>query len=250
MEGVTISPEFAEWFPDVSFDGVAAQFPLALEEHRKRTLVCKETLTNPAGQALTVYFKVYASRKRALDGFARRSRALCEAANLDRFDAWGIRTPGVVARGYRRRVGGLCADQSFIITRAADAEALVDWWTSKKLPASAEVRDGIIKELAGQTRVLHKQRFFHQDLKWRNLLVNEAYQLWWIDCPSGHFGRFPWRLTHGRMKDLATLDILGKDRCTPEERRLFLSVYLGTQDEGILERWARMVVNYCEKRFR
>ena len=247
---MTISPEFAAWFPEATFDGVAAQFPLAIEAHRNRTLVCKETLTNPSGESLTVYFKVYASRRRAFDGFARRSRALREASNLDRFEAWGIRTPGVVARGYRRRCGGLCADQSIIITRAAEAESLVNWWTSKELPASAEVRSAIIKELAEQTRVLHQQRFFHQDLKWRNLLVDEAHQLWWIDCPSGHFGRFPWRLTHGRVKDLACLDIVGKDRCTPEERRYFLSVYLDTQDYTIIGRWAQIVESYREKRFR
>lgn len=249
MEGVAISQEFEAWFPDKSFHGVAGQFPLEIESHRKRTLVCKETLASPGRETLTVYFKVYASRSRVLDGFARRSRALNEAANLDRFDAWGIRTPGVVARGYRRRLGGLCADQSFIITRAADAQSLVERWASKTMPECGEVRNAVIRELAEQTRVMHEQRFFHQDLKWRNLLVDEASQLWWIDCPSGHFGRFPWRFVHGRMKDLASLDHVGKDRCTPEERRLFLSVYLGTQEEDVIERWARLVVKYREKRF-
>ena len=249
MEGVTISPGFEPWFPSVSFDDVAGQFPLDLESHRKRTLVCQETLTCAAGKSISVYFKVYASRRSAFDGFARRSRALNEAANLDRFHAWGIRTPGVVARGYRRGLGGLCANQSFIVTQAIEARSLVDWWTGQEMPESDELRKAIIKELAEQTRVLHAQRFFHQDLKWRNLLVDEAHKLWWIDCPSGHFGRFPWRQTHGRMKDLASLDHVGKDRCTPDERRYFLSVYLGTSDESVIDGWARMVVRYREQRF-
>ncbi len=34
-----MGPGFGAWLPDVGCDGGAAQFPLALEEHRKRTLV-------------------------------------------------------------------------------------------------------------------------------------------------------------------------------------------------------------------
>lgn len=249
-EGIEIASGYEGWFQEQTFDGIASRFPLDLSAHRKRTLVCCETLASASGERLTVYFKVYASCSKASSGLFRRSRALCEAENLDRFKAWGIRTPDVVARGYRRRLGGLCSGQSFIITQAIEADSLLEFWKDVEMPCLAEDRLAMVSELAQQTRTLHAQQFYHQDLKWRNVLVDGEHKIWWIDCPSGHFGRFAWRQRHGRIKDLATLDIVAVDRCSAEERRHFISVYLDTDSDELIERWARDVVAYREKRFR
>ena len=198
MESTHISERYRSWFPESSFDAIARRFPVNLAEHRKRTVVSQTTLTDTAGEILDVYFKAYASRANAIDGCARKSRAVCEARNLGRFHAWGIRSAEVVACGYRRRLMGLCADQSFIITRAIpQGQPLQDWWTGLETPLSQELRRKLITELGMQTRALHAQGFYHQDLKWRNVLVDREHQLWWIDCPSGHYGRFPWRHVHG-----------------------------------------------------
>jgi thiamine kinase-like enzyme len=37
--------------------------------------------------------------------------------------------------------------------------------------------DGISRQLAGYTRTMHDHRFTHNDLKWRNLLIDDQAQL-------------------------------------------------------------------------
>ena len=101
-EGIQIAPAFQSWFPKTDFDALTDRFPIDLKKHCKRTQVSETTLTNAAGKSLTVFYKVYASRAKPLHGFARRSRALREAANLDFIRSLGIPVPDVVARGYRR----------------------------------------------------------------------------------------------------------------------------------------------------
>jgi hypothetical protein len=39
---------------------------------------------------------------------------------------------------------------------------------------------------------MHDQRFTHNDLKWRNLLIDDQAQLFLIDCPNGDFWRGFW----------------------------------------------------------
>jgi len=45
----------------------------------------------------------------------------------------------------------------------------------------------ISRQLAKCTRTLHDHHFTHNDLKWRNLLVNDKAELFFIDCPTGSF---------------------------------------------------------------
>lgn len=252
MDGIWISPAYRSWFPDESIrslGSLASLFGIDLAKHRKRTLVTQGTLTNPAGETLHLHFKVYATRLNTFHGLARRSRGVLEARNLINFSRWEIRAPDVLAWGYRRRAAGLCSDQSFLMTRTVPgAIALREHWTGLEQPNSPLVRRQIIDQLARQTRTLHARRFFHQDLKWRNLLVDRENAVYWIDCPNGYFGRFPPRQRHGRIKDLATLDKVAKDRCSESERRRFLGVYLDTEDEAIIDQWARAVVHYRDRR--
>lgn len=201
------------------------------------------------GESLDAYFKTYATCRHAWDGLGRRSRAVWEARNLENFRRWGIPAPKVVAWGYRRRGWGCCSDRSFLITETVPgARPLRDVWLSLDSPAATSWRESVIDQLALQTRTLHGHRCFHQDLKWRNLLVDDEARLAWIDCPKGYVSRWRWRQRHGRIKDLATLDKVAVHRCTESERRRFLTVYLKTEDEAEIDRWARAVVAYRRRR--
>ncbi|MFT4636722.1 MAG: hypothetical protein ACI8T1_000028 [Verrucomicrobiales bacterium] len=253
MESITISPKYQRWFPSQahhSLSALADHFQIDLSSHRKRTKVWRVTHNDAHHGPLDVFVKAYATRTRFLDGFARRSRGLVEARHLESFQQWGITTPDVVASGFRRRLGGVCSDQSIIVTKAIPSLALLEFWIGLESPSSSEIRTKIIDALARQTRTLHAQHFFHQDLKWRNLLVDEEHRVFWIDCPSGYSSSIPWRQRHGRIKDLATLDMIAKDRCTEIERRRFIGVYLDTEDKSLIEQWAKAVLSYSSRRFR
>ncbi len=47
----------------------------------------------------------------------------------------------------------------------------------------------VSRQLAEYTRTMHDQRFTHNDLKWRNLLIDDQQTLYLIDCPNGDFWR-------------------------------------------------------------
>ncbi len=250
---VHIAPAFASWFPaDAcrSLEALATFLGMDLRGHVKRTKVHRSEWNNDAGEALTVYFKVYASRKRPWSGLGRRARALRECRNLRFFAEIGIPTPALVAWGSERRSAGLCSDRSFLITEAVPgARSLKEIWPSREKAPDEETRRAWITTLAQQTRRLHQVHFFHQDLKWRNLLIDQADHLVWIDCPAGYQTGLRWRRQRGRIKDLATLDLRAHQRCTEEDRRLFLQVYLECDDPTVVDQWANRVIAYRKRRF-
>jgi hypothetical protein len=66
---------------------------------------------------------------------------------------------------------------------------------------------------------MHDARFFHNDLKWRNILVEEKNppHVFFIDCPAGG-RRVKWRSRRCLVKDLACLDKVGKYTLTRTQR--------------------------------
>ena len=251
---IQVSPEFDGWFPRDGRRSIEAMAQLArldVRKHRKRSLVSACTLRDAEGKPLEVYFKAYARRRHLFDGFARQSLGRVEARNLENFGQLGIRTPKVVAWGARRSLAGLASELSFLITEAVpESLALRDYWAGLDLPLDPVLRQKVIDELATQTRKLHAARFFHQDLKWRNLLVDGDTNVWWIDCPNGYTSGLAPRQRHGRIKDLATLDIVAKERCTEQERLRFVQVYLNEMKvTKNVKSWSKRVVRYRERRF-
>jgi Ser/Thr protein kinase RdoA (MazF antagonist) len=84
----------------------------------------------------------------------------------------------------------------------------------------------ISAQLAGITRTLHDHRFIHNDLKWRNVLVDDHDRLYLIDCPLGDF----WRgnlLQHRIIKDIANLDRIAKYKLSRTQRLRFFLKYTG-----------------------
>ena len=254
---IHINPVYASWFPKSvrgSIEAMARHANLDVSQHRKRSLVKASTLKDDQGRPLNIHFKAYAKRSHAFDGFARQSIGRIEAETLQNFQRWHIRTPDVIAWGTRRSLFGLASDLSFIITQSApDTLTLLDYWLSLDQPAESTTRNHIIDTLAEQTRQLHAKRFYHRDLKWRNVLIDRQGslpQVWWIDCPSGHFSRLGPRQKHGRIKDLATLDMVARKRCTKEERLRFVQVYLNEPSiTATVEAWAKAVDRYRQTRF-
>ena len=96
-------------------------------------------------------------------------------------------------------------------------------------PVYCSRRDSIIDQLSHFTRAMHAQHFYHQDLKWRNILARidgDQTELFWIDCPKGDFTRSTIHQSRRALKDCATLDKLGRLHCTKEERLRFVAGYL------------------------
>lgn len=84
----------------------------------------------------------------------------------------------------------------------------------------------ISRQLASYTRTLHGHRFTHNDLKWRNLLVNDNAELFFIDCPTGSFWWGP-LLRYRIIKDLACLDKVAKRVLSRTQRLRFYLQYRG-----------------------
>jgi hypothetical protein len=86
----------------------------------------------------------------------------------------------------------------------------------------------VLHQVATITRTLHDAGFAHNDLKWRNLLVNggELPTVYLIDCPSGGYW---WGvlLRYRIIKDLACLDKVGKYQLSRSQRLRFYLDYAG-----------------------
>ena len=104
-----------------------------------------------------------------------------------------------------------------------------------KLAATADVRlrrldwvRHVSLQVARATRMMHDQGFTHNDLKWRNLLVDDQAlaNVYLIDCPAGSFWWGP-MLRYRIIKDLACLDKLAKHHLSRSGRLAFYKMYLG-----------------------
>ncbi|MEY1662252.1 lipopolysaccharide kinase InaA family protein [Isoalcanivorax beigongshangi] len=174
------------------------------------------------------YIKRYWNRnhRRGWRDYLRHPRVQREWENLARFAAWHIPTASVVANGLERRQWGFV--RGAMITREiASTESLAT------LAERADPRFDqpgwvarISRQVADITRTLHRQRFAHNDLKWRNLLVDHNDIVYLIDCPTGTFWRGPF-LQHRIAKDLACLDKLGRRHLSSAQRLAFYRHYRG-----------------------
>ena len=86
-------------------------------------------------------------------------------------------------------------------------------------------------QVAEVTRLLHQNSFAHNDLKWRNIMIDvkaEFPQIYLIDCPSGM--KWPWPfLSYRIIKDLACLDKRAKYELSNKQRLAFYKDYAQCQ---------------------
>ena len=170
------------------------------------------------------YVKRYRNNGTGLRKYAAKPRIKAEWQNLKRFAKWGIPTAQVIAQGLERRAGAFV--RGAMITREIpDTRDLADLANSKSplLQDRAWVQQ-VSVQVAHATRVMHDHSFTHNDLKWRNLLVDKQSQVYLIDCPAGTFW---WgaMLRYRIIKDLACLDKVAQYQLSQTQRLRFYLQY-------------------------
>jgi len=175
-------------------------------------------------EGVRYYVKRYWGAGKGMRRFLGRPRVKAEWQNLKLFAKWGIPTAPIVAYGLERRHGKFV--RGALITRelegTSDMAALANF-QDVRLHDPTWV-DCVSLQLARATRLMHDHRFTHNDLKWRNLLVNDKAELFFIDCPTGSF----WRgslLRYRIVKDLACLDKVAKYHLSHTQRLRFYLQY-------------------------
>jgi tRNA A-37 threonylcarbamoyl transferase component Bud32 len=177
------------------------------------------------------YFVKRYFRSKNIGSWLGSSRFQKELRNQLWFNQQGIPSAKVVAYGERRLL--LKTLKGVLITEGvSDAQELVE--IAKNTPdkfAEKQWRDAIIAQLSAITAQLHHARFCHNDLHWRNILVQQSEtsvepKIFLIDCPSGKklFGPL---LSYRKLKDLANLDKLAAIYLSRSQRLRFFFEYRG-----------------------
>ena len=219
MPGWKLDPAYSELAED--FGNLDAVFALQGE---RMTWDPLSELIRVKRNGVNYYVKRYVGAGKGLRRYLGKPRVKAEWQNRKRCAQWGIPPADVVALGLERR--GATYDRGAMITRelpnTEDLSALADR-NDPKLADRAWV-DGVSRQLAGYTRTMHDNRFTHNDLKWRNLLIDDQARLFLIDCPNGDFWRGFW-LKYRITKDLACLDKVAKYHLSATQRLRFYLQY-------------------------
>ena len=219
MAGWNLEPGYADLAD--SFGSLEAVFALEGERLTRDPL---SEVVRVQLKGVNYYVKRYSGAGKHLRRYLGKPRVKSEWQNLKRFAKWGIPTAEVVAWGLERR--GLAYDRGAMITRelpqTEDLSALAE--RNDPLLADRAWVDGVSRQLARHTRTMHDQRFTHNDLKWRNLLIDDQAKLYLIDCPNGEFWRGFW-LKYRITKDLACLDKVAKYHLSATQRLRFYLQY-------------------------
>lgn len=243
MAGWTLLPEYCALQAELG--SLAAVF--ALQGERLTSDPLSEVILIER-DGVRYYVKRYWGAGKGLRRYLGRPRVKAEWQNLKRFAKWGIPTAPIVAFGLERKGGAFL--RGALITRE-----LVNTADMAQLAKQGDARlrdavwvDGISRQLAAATRTMHQHGFTHNDLKWRNLLVNDRDELFFIDCPAGTFWWGPW-LQYRTAKDLACLDKVAKHHLSRSQRLRFYLQYRGHRRlSGSDKRCVRQVVKFFEGR--
>lgn len=246
MAGWTLAPGYEGLAAD--FGSLEAVFALQGERLTRDPL---SEVVRIERDGVNYYVKRYTAAGKALRRYLGRPRIKAEWQNLKQFAKWGIPTAEVVAWGLERN--GLGFGRGAMITRELPNTEDLSALAERKDPRLADRAwvDRVSRQLARHTRVMHDHHFAHNDLKWRNLLVDDKATLFFIDCPTGDF----WRgcralmLRHRLIKDLACLDKVAKYHLSATQRLRFYLQYRGHQRlDSRDKRRIREVVNFFEGR--
>lgn len=220
----TLDPQYASGVTGTAFADLDAVFALQGKQ------ITRDSLSE------VLYVRMdgrgyYVKRYWAAGGYLRRlvgrPRIKGEWRNLLFFRAWGIPVATVVGYGLERRAGAFY--RGAMIT-----EELYETQDLARLAANqdARLRDRswvlhVMRQIADATRIMHQRRFAHNDLKWRNILVDNPPRsgVYMIDCPTGTFWWGP-LLEHRKNKDLACLDKLGRVQLSRTQRLRFYLMYV------------------------
>lgn len=171
------------------------------------------------------YVKRYTSAGKGIKQFIGKPRVQGEWENLQWFAQWGIPTANLIGFGFEKKWGlfhrGAIITQeipnTIDLAQIADQPSLLNTRSIKKIST----------QLAKITRILHAHEFIHNDLKWRNILIDDQQQVYLIDCPLGDF----WSgelLNYRIVKDLKTLDNRAKKHLSRTQRMRFFLDYVNS----------------------
>ncbi|WP_122468666.1 lipopolysaccharide kinase InaA family protein [Pseudomonas viridiflava] len=219
MAGWNLEPAYA--FLAEDFGDLDAVFALQ-GERLTRDPLSEVIRVQRAG--VNYYVKRYVGAGKGLRRYLGRPRVKSEWQNLKRFAKWGIPTAEVVAWGLERN--GAAYDRGALITRELPNTEDMSALAQRKDPLLSDRQwvDGISRQLASYTRIMHDHHFTHNDLKWRNLLVDDQARLFFIDCPNGAFW-WSFMLRYRITKDLACLDKVAKYHLSATQRLRFYLQY-------------------------
>lgn len=147
-----------------------------------------------------------------------------ERRNLALFRKWGIPVALPLVWGTERRC--LRYLRGALVTQEIPGTTDMATLATRGDPRLHDRKwlDPVSRQLADATRTMHAHRFAHNDLKWRNLLVDASGKLFLIDCPAGRFWRGPF-LQRRIIKDLACLDKVARHHLSRTRRLRFYLQY-------------------------
>ena len=190
----------------------------------------------------------YTGAGKHLRRYLGRPRIKAEWQNLKQFAKWQIPTAEVVACGLERN--GLSFARGAMITRELPKTEDLIVLAERNDPRLKDRHwvDHVSRQLARHTRVMHDHHFTHNDLKWRNLLVDDAGTLFFIDCPTGDFW-WGFMLRYRITKDLACLDKVAKYHLSATQRLRFYLQYRGRDRLNVRDKKRiRQVLGFFEGR--
>jgi len=199
-------------------------------------------------QGIRYYVKRYTGAGKGLRRFIGRPRIKAEWQNLKLFAKWGIPTAPIIAYGHERRAGAFL--RGALVTRELEGTLDLAEMVHQQDCRLADPHwvMHVSQQLAKGTRTLHDHHFTHNDLKWRNLLVNERAELFFIDCPAGTFWWGP-LLSYRIVKDLACLDKVASKVLSRTQRLRFYLQYRGRQRLSVGDKKRiRQIVAFFEGR--
>lgn len=171
------------------------------------------------------YVKRYISAGKGIKRFIGRPRVQGEWENLQWFAQWGIPTATLIGFGFEKKWG--LFHRGAVITQEIPNTIDLAQIADQPRLLNVDLVKKISTQLAKFTRNLHAHQFIHNDLKWRNILIDNQQQVYLIDCPLGDF----WNgelLNYRIVKDLKTLDNHAKKHLSRTQRLRFFLDYVNS----------------------
>ena len=242
----------AGWTLDAQYQELAEDFGSL---HAVFALQGERLTTDPLSEVIRVerhgvryYVKRYWGGGNGLRRYIGRPRVKAEWQNLKYFAKWGVATAPIVAFGLERQFGRFV--RGALITRELSHTQDLAVIANNHDPRLRDRHwvDAVSRQLARATRTLHEHHFTHNDLKWRNVLVNDRVELFLIDCPTGTFWWGP-LLRYRIIKDLACLDKVAKYTLPRTQRLRFYLQYRGRSQLSASDKQRiRRVIGFFEGR--
>lgn len=198
-----------------------------------------------------VYYIKRFERTEGIRSWLGHSRLRMELRNLKRFQQWGLNSPTVVGYGEDYMLSRTL--RGILITAGIDRTESLELIAKEQAERLQHTRwiNSVLKQVAVLAATLHEKGFCHNDLFWRNLLIQDnadGPMVYVIDCPSGAFWRWPF-LYQRRVKDLACLDKLAIHHLSKAQRLRFMHYYASALNNGDdIRQLIADVLKYPERR--